>query len=90
MTIDVEISDVAVQAFTNQIRHVTQGQNVRAPIQRHAILEAQALAGFHFFENRLQASIVDYWFHWISPFPGSRPLNELTVQQDISGPKNEE
>ena len=61
--VDVEPGDVAVLALAHQVGHVADGQNVGAAEEREAVVEIQALAGLHFFQNRLQAAVFNVDLH---------------------------
>jgi hypothetical protein len=61
--VDVEVGFRAVQAFAHQIGQVAERQDVGRPVERHAVLERQALASFHLVANRVQAWIVKYDLH---------------------------
>ncbi len=57
MPVDVEVSDVAMQALSHEVCHVPERQNVVAAEHRDAVFKAQALARLHFFVNGFQAAV---------------------------------
>ena len=42
MAVDVEIRDVAVQSFANDVRHVAERKDVGGAVQRQAVVETEA------------------------------------------------
>src|SRR5690349_24133101 len=52
-----------MQALAHQVRHVTERQNVRSPVERDAVVIGQARAGLDFLENRTQTLIFDERLH---------------------------
>ena len=63
VAVDVEVSDVAVQALAHQVGHVAERENVRGPVERDAVVVGQALARLHLLEDRLQPRIFDERLH---------------------------
>src|SRR5581483_3883940 len=59
MPVDIEIRNIAVQAFADQVCHVPERQDVEAAKHRNAVFKAEALASFYFFENRPYAPVFD-------------------------------
>ena len=58
MAVDVEIGNVAVQAFTHKVCQPAHRQNIARPVERDAIVEIEALICQNLFRNRLQTGIV--------------------------------
>ena len=52
MAIYVEVGDRSMQPFPDQVRHVTQRQDILAPVQRESIFVAKSNIRFDFFQNR--------------------------------------
>ena len=56
--VDIEISDVAVQAFAHMIGQPAYRQNISRPVEGDAIVEIEALARQNFFGDRAQTGVV--------------------------------
>src|ERR1051326_981347 len=65
MAIDVEVSHVPVQAFTNMIGQPANGKYVRRAIEGDGIVKCEALTGKDFGGNGLKARVV-----CLEPVPG--------------------
>ena len=57
VAVHVEISLVAVQPLAHLIRHPADAQQIGRAVERHAVVEAEALAGLHFVADRLQTRV---------------------------------
>ena len=58
MPVDVEVGDVAMHPLAHVVGQPAYGQNVAGIVERHAIVEAQPLAGEDLLRNRLDARVV--------------------------------
>ena len=63
MAVDVEVSEIAVQALAHEVGHVTESQDIRRVIERQPVFIGQSVARTHFFQNRAQARIFDDGLH---------------------------
>ena len=78
MAVDVEIGQVAVQPLAHQVGQITHRQDIGRAVERHAVVERKALAGFHLFPDRHKTRIVDYDWH----------VSDTRFQEEnISGPE---
>ena len=71
VAVHVEIGDVAVKPLAHQVGQVAERQDIGGAVERHTVLERQALAGFHLAANRVQTGIVEYHLHIVQA-PGLR------------------
>ena len=55
--VHVEVGDVAVHPLAHGVGHPSHGQDVRAAIERHAIVEAEPLTRLHPGRNRAQPRV---------------------------------
>ena len=78
--VDVEVGLRAVQAFAHQVGQVAERQDIGGAVERHAVLERQALAGFHLVADRVQMGIVKYHLHLVQA-PGLR--RKISAAQKI-------
>ncbi len=62
VAINVVVGDIAMALFSNIVGEPTDGEKVGRAIQRHAIVEGQALAGEHLVRDGLQGSVSDGQF----------------------------
>ena len=58
MPVDIEISNVAVQAFAHMIGQPANGQNISRPVERDPIVEIETLASQNLFGDRPQTGVV--------------------------------
>ena len=65
MAIDIEISHVSVEAFTNLIGQPAEGKDVRRAVECNGIFKREALPGKDFTGNGLKCGIVR-----LKPVPG--------------------
>ena len=63
VAIDVEVSDVSVQALAHQVGYVAEPENVARTVQREAVLKGKPDAGRHLLQNRLQPRIFERHLH---------------------------
>ena len=81
----------AVQPLAHQVRHLAQRKNVRAAIQRHAVVEAKAFAGRHFLERwAVDSRIFDGRHQCMGVIVVLDSLCNFSVQQDVGRPKDKE
>ncbi len=59
VAVDVEVGGVAVQALAHQVGQVAERQDIGGAVERDAVVERQALAGFHLVADRNQTRIIE-------------------------------
>ena len=58
MTVDIEISNVAMQTFADKVCQPAYGQNIARPVERDAIVEIETLVCQNLFRDRPQTGVV--------------------------------
>jgi len=56
--VDVEVSNVAVQALAHMVGQPAHGQNISGPVERNPIVEIKTLVGQNLVGNRPQAGVI--------------------------------
>ena len=58
MAVDVEVGGVAVHPLAHGVGHPANGQDVAAAVERHTVVEAEALPRIHPGRNRPQRRVL--------------------------------
>src|SRR5674476_1026891 len=61
--VDVKVGFRTVQAFAHQVGQVAERQDIGGAVERHAVLERQALPRFHLAANRVKPGTFKYNYH---------------------------
>lgn len=78
MRIHIIVTEIAVVALAHQVGHRPQGEQVVRRLHRQAVLETEALAGLHFFPDRIHET--DLALHHLPVL--SRPIRPLRRLDD--------